>query len=139
MSFREKLAWLGLIVHSLVFGVYFLVLSRNWNVQIGQGLSIGLVIAAVIALVVITVALTVVAAILSPKEANVRADERETLVDLKAERVSSYVLSTGVVCLIGALLLGWNGFLVANLLLAALVAAELVKAGAQILHFRRGV
>jgi hypothetical protein len=40
--------------------------------------------------------------------------------------------------LIGALLLGWNGYLVANLLLAAMVIAELVKAGAQIAYFRAG-
>jgi hypothetical protein len=101
-------------------------------------LSIGLLVAAVIALIVVITVLSVVSAILNPKQAAAPADERETLIDLKAERIASYTLSIGVVCLIGALLVGWNGFLVANLLLASLVIAELVKAVAQIAFFRAG-
>jgi predicted RND superfamily exporter protein len=138
MSFREKSAWIALVTYGLVFGVYFFLLSQAWDDRYGQGLSIGLLVAAVVGLVVIAAALTIVAAVLNPKEANAPADERETLIDLKAERIASYTLSTGVVLLIGALLLGWNGYLVANLLLAAMVIAELVKAGAQIAYFRAG-
>jgi hypothetical protein len=138
MSFREKSAWIALVTYGLVFGVYFFLLSQAWDDRYSQGLSIGLLVAAVVGLVVIAAALTIVAAVLNPKEANAPADERETLIDLKAERIASYTLSTGVVLLIGALLLGWNGYLVANLLLAAMVIAELVKAGAQIAYFRAG-
>ena len=139
MAFRERSAWIALITYSVVFGSYFLLLSQTWNDAYGQGLSIGLLVAAVVALVIITVALTAVAALLSPKSANAPADERETLIELKAERAASYALSTGVVLLIGALLMGWNGFLVANLLLASMVISELVKAGWQIVSFRGGV
>jgi predicted RND superfamily exporter protein len=138
MSFRVKSAWIALVTYGLVFGVYFFLLSQAWDDRYGQGLSIGLLVAAVVGLVVIAAALTIVAAVLNPKEANAPADERETLIDLKAERIASYTLSTGVVLLIGALLLGWNGYLVANLLLATMVIAELVKAGAQIAYFRAG-
>lgn len=139
MSFREKSAWVALITYGVVFGGYFFTLWQAWDDAHGQGLSIGLMFGAVVALVVVAAVLNVTIALFSPKEANAPADERETLIDLKAERISSYALSVGVVCLIGALLIGWNAHLVANLLLASLVIAELVKAAAQIAYFRAGV
>ncbi|MGE0742102.1 MAG: hypothetical protein AB7O98_12230 [Hyphomonadaceae bacterium] len=138
MSFREKSAWIALATYGGVFGAYFFFLWQSWDDRYGQPLSIGLLAAAVLGLVVVATTLTIIAAVLNPKEANAAADERETLIDLKAERIASYTLSAGVVCLIGALLLGWNPYLVANLLLASMVIAELVKATAQILYFRAG-
>ncbi len=139
MSFREKTAWIELVTYSVVFGGYFLTLRQAWDDSYGQGLSIGMMVAAVIAFVVVVTTLTVIAALFNPKAANAPADERETLIDLKSERIASYTLSVGVVCLIGALLLGWNAYIVANLLLASMVIAELVKASAQIVYFRAGV
>ena len=138
MSFREKSAWIALVTYGAVFGGYFSVLGQAWDEASGQGLSIGLLVAAVVALIIVATVLATLAALLNPKEATAPADEREAMIDLKAERISSYTLSTGVVCVIGALLIGWDGFLAANLLLASLVVAELVKAIAQIVHFRRG-
>lgn len=138
MSFREKSAWIALATYGLVFGGYFFALWRSWDESTARGLTIGLTIGAVVMLVIVAVALNTVLAIFSPKEANAPADERETLIDLKAERIASYTLAVGVVGLIGALLAGWNGILVAVLLQASLVAAELVKATAQIVFFRRG-
>jgi hypothetical protein len=138
MSFREKSAWISLIAHGVVFGGYFLLLSSRWDEQSAQPHSIGLLAAAVVLFVVLAAALAIIVAILDPKEAAAPADEREQLISLKAERLASYTLSTGVVLLIGLLLLGWGSFLVANLLLAAMVAAELVKVSAQLLAFRRG-
>ena len=138
MPFREKLAWISLIAYGLVYGAYFTLLASAWDDRWGQGLSIGLMVAAVAGLIMIAATLAIVAALLSPKEANAPADEREKLIALKSESLASYTLSTGVVLLIGALLIGWNGFLVANLLLASMVISELVKAIAQIVAFRRG-
>lgn len=138
MAFREKLAWISIFAYGLVFGGYFLNLARAWDERWAQGLSIGLMAAAVIALVVISVSMTATIALMTPRQANAPADERERLIDLKAERIASYTLSVGVVLLIGALLMGWNGILVANLLLASMVMSELVKAIAQIVAYRRG-
>lgn len=139
MSFREKSAWIALIAYGVVFGGYFYNLWQGWDARYSQGLSLGLMIGAVVMLVIITVGLTIVATFFNPRAANAPADERETLIELKAERIASYTLSVGVVCLIGALLMGWSGILVANLLLAAMVISEIVKALAQITHFRAGV
>jgi len=138
MSFREKSAWIALIAYGIVFGGYFVLLAQAWDARYGQGLSIGLMVGATVMLIIIAATLTIGAALMNPKAANAPADEREQLIDLKAERIASYTLSTGVVLLIGALLMGWNGYLVANLLLAAMVVSELVKAIAQIIAHRRG-
>ena len=138
MSFREKTAWIELITYSVAFGGYFLTLWQAWDELYARGLVIGLTVGAIIALVIMAVTLTTVVALFTPKEANAPADERETLIDLKAERIASYALSVGVVCLIGGLLAGMNGILIAVLLQASLVIAELVKAIAQIAYFRLG-
>lgn len=138
MSFREKSAWISLVTYAVVFGGYFLTLWQTWDESYARGLTIGLTIGAVIALVIVAVILNVTLALLTPKQASAPADERETMIDLKAERIASYTLSFGVVCLIGALLMDWNAILVAVLLQASLVIAELVKASAQIVYFRRG-
>lgn len=138
MSFREKSAWIALITYGVVFGGYFFTLWQAWDASYAQGLSIGLLVGAVVGLIIVAVVLNTALALFHPKTANAPADERETMIDLKAERIASYTLSIGVICLIGALLMGWNAFLVANLLLASMVIAELVKALAQIAYFRAG-
>jgi hypothetical protein len=136
MSFREKSAWIALLAYGGVFGVYFFFLWRAWDPAHGQGLSIGMLVAAMIAFVIIVTVLTIIAALMNPQAANAPLDEREKLIDLKAERAASYTLSTGVLLSMAGLLMGFNGFLIANVLLAGLVAAELVKAGWQIIAFR---
>lgn len=140
MSYREKSAWIALLTYAAVFGGYFFFLWQAWSLDeaFGQELVIPLLVGAVIALVIAAVALNVALALFSPKEANAPADERETMIDLKAERIASYTLSVGVVCLVGALLVGVNGMAVAVFLLASLVISELVKSAAQIAYFRRG-
>jgi len=138
MSFREKSAWVSLITYGVVFGGYFFTLWQAWDESYAQGLSIGLMVGAVVALIIVAIVLNTVIALFHPRTANAPAGERETAIDLKAERIASYTLSIGVIFLIGALLIGWNAFLVANLLLASMVVSELVKAIALIAYFRRG-
>ena len=139
MSFREKIAWITIVAHGVVFGGYFWALWQSWGDSYAGGLSLGLMIGAVVTLIILTVALTIAVSILSPKAAQAPADERERIIALKSERIGSFVLSVGVVSLIGALLAGWNAILVANLLLACMVIAEMLKAGVQILYFRTSV
>ena len=139
MPFREKMAWITIAAHAVVFGSYFWVLARAWDEHLGFGTSLGLMIGAVIWLIILMVASTIVVALVSPKQANAPADERERLIGLKAQRIAAYVLCALVVCLIGALASGWNGLLAANLLLGAMVISELTKAGAQIVYYRAGV
>lgn len=139
MAFKEKSAWISLAAHGLIYGAYFAALAQAWDTPGREPFGAPMLFGAIVAFVVLMIALTSVAAIMAPKDATAPADEREQLIALKAERVGAYTLATAVVLLIGALLLDWNSFLVANLLLAAMVIAELAKAGAQIVYFRWSV
>lgn len=139
MSFREKSAWISLLTHAVVYGAYFILLASIWSEPFRGPLGVTMIFAAVVAFVAIAAVLHILAALTGLKDANAPVDEREQLIDLKAERVASFALGVCVVMSMGALLLDWNGFLVANMLLGALVLAEVVKAGAQIVYFRAGV
>ena len=139
MSFREKSAWVSLITYALVFGSYFLTIWRVWDEHWDRGQSLGLMIGAIVALVILAVIFNTALALFFPREANARADEREVLIELKSERIASYTLTALLVCLIGTLMVGWNPFLVANLMMGAMVIAEVIKDIAQIAYYRVGV
>ena len=100
MSFRERSAWIALTAHALVFGAYFTLLWRSWDERHGLGLSIGLMLGAVLALIAIVTTLTALSAIAAPKQAGAPADERERMIELKAEKSASFTLSVVAVPLI---------------------------------------
>ncbi|MGD9980293.1 MAG: cell envelope integrity protein TolA [Hyphomonadaceae bacterium] len=136
MSLREKSAWISLVIHVVIFGGYFWSLASAWDQPARGPIGVGMLIGAVILLVLNAIALNAAVALWSRKEAEAPADERERIIDMKAERIASYVLSGNVILLIGALLVNWDGFLVANLLLAAIVVSEVTKAVVQIVYHR---
>jgi hypothetical protein len=138
MAFREKSAWISLITYTLVFGGYFATVWRVWDESWGRGQSLGLMVGAIVALVILAIIFNTALALFFPRDADTRADEREVLIDLKAERIASYTLSALLVCVVATLIVGWNPYLVANLLMGAMVIAEVVKDIAQIVYFRRG-
>lgn len=139
MSYREKSAWISLLAHAVVYGIYFTALAGIWGEAYTGPVGVTMLFAAVVAFVVIAAILHIVAAATGPKAASAPIDEREKLIDLKAERIAAFAMGVVVVLSMGALLMDWDGFLVANMLLGALVLAEIVKAGAQIAYFRGGV
>ncbi len=139
MSFREKSAWVSLITYALVFGSYFLTIWQVWDERWERGQSLGLMIGAIVTLVILAVIFNTALALFFPHEADACADEREVLIELKSERIASYTLTALLVCLIGTLMVGWNPFLVANLMMGAMVIAEVIKDIAQIAYYRVGV
>lgn len=130
MSYRERSAWISLIVTLVVYGGYFL--SGGFSSFLGL---VGATVAFVIAMVV----LTVISAILSPRDANAPADERERLIAHKSAHVAYYIVASGGFVAIGALFFGIDRVLVANGLFFAMVLGEAVNDGARIVYFRRGV
>ena len=152
MSFREKLAWVSLASTLLIWGSYFVEVAVDAAAgRLEVGALMGLFVGRVILFVVVEVVLATAAALLSPKEANAPADEREKLVLLKATSAAYAVLSFGaviaaatgaLVAVRGAGLLPHTeaevAFVSANGVLFALVLAEVVRSAWQIAGFRRG-
>jgi len=136
MAFREKTAWISLLATLGIYGFYFSALA---SARGNSAEFFALLIETMITFVVVFVALTIVVAILSPKDADAPADEREKLIGLKAERVAYYAVSTGAVAGMLAAFCGLSGFWIANVLFLTLVVAGLAKDAMCIVLYRAGV
>ena len=149
MSFREKRAWVSFLILLIIGGIYFGDLTvdiiregRDWFENFNRD-KFFLALYALIAFIVAEVVLHIVLFLMSPKEARTPKDERELLIELKAARIAYTVLV--IESLIAAVLithhphgLGFN-FLVGNILVAAIMVAQLVKFAIQIFYHRRGL
>jgi hypothetical protein len=135
MSFREKSAWISFVSILLVSGVYF---SVSWR-GVGRGQQFALLMSLVAALAILEVVLHIAIAIRSPEEARSPKDERERLIDMKATRVAFPVLFAGVLLSIFTIHLGVRTSGLAYAAFLACVVAQLVRFGAQIVYYRRGV
>jgi uncharacterized membrane protein len=142
MSFRETNAWIALASIGVVFGLYFARVGaalRTGSANPGDFLN--QYIGSVVLLVILEIALGVMAAIAtrtSPASQAMR-DERERIIELKANRCAFPVVQIGVVITAAAISLGAPAFVTANALVLALVVGEVVRLGGQIVYFRLGV
>jgi hypothetical protein len=153
MAFREKTAWISLAVDLAVYGLYFAALLRALQAgEVDGGRFIGLFVGCVIVLVLAHIVLSLVAAILAPMEAEAPADERERVIAWKSESTGLVALNALALTVAAAgplaagvspALRGMSAaeiatFLMSNGILFAVVVADLVRAGAQITHYRLG-
>ena len=138
MSFREKSAWISFVTILVVFGIYFWhsvrVLTGSVEFSAVFRVEVGLIAAFVVLEVVLHIALTLQA----PNEAWTPRDERERLTDMRATRVAFQVLVVGALAGVGIHLTS-SVWVVSQVVLFAVVVAELVRFGGQIVYFRRGV
>jgi hypothetical protein len=138
MSFREKSAWITLVVVSLLWALHFpwqepFTLAPDPNPFVFYSLVL-----CTITFVVVVVVAHVIVATRAPREASAPADERERLIGLKATRLGAYVyvaLSLSSIVLIHH---GANAIGVAYCVLASFVIAEVVSCFARIAYHRRG-
>jgi hypothetical protein len=142
MSFREKSAWITLIT--------LLAVSVLWLLHFPWGrpftpapdsnpIVFHALVLCTISFVVIVVIAHVVVAILAPREASARADERERLIGLKATRLGAYAYVALSMTSVFLIHLGANEIGLAYFLVASLVIAEIVSCVARIVYHRRGV
>ncbi len=136
MPFRERSAWISLIVTPVVWGLYFWELwpdLRDGSLEPG---AVGLFVSTVIILLIVQIVLAIVLAIVSGKAADAPMDERERLIDLKAARIGYYLLG-GLLFLVSALwMTGASPLVMANGILAAMVLAETLRAGRIVAGYR---
>ena len=153
MSFREKSAWIGLVTTLLVWGVYFTKVAGEIAGGAPDGGEIlGLFVSAVVLSICIEVTLAIALAAFTRKEDRTPADERERLFAARATNAAYHVLLIGVVTValnspfVAMADLGLfpgdpaadTALIAANGILAAVVLAELVRTGGQILFHRLG-
>jgi uncharacterized membrane protein YccF (DUF307 family) len=135
LSFHQKSLWVlfgGLIC---AFGFYFATVLKAPTVDITPH-QLGLFSVAVAALVVMQIVGHVIVAV---ADRRTDADERDRLITLKGTRNGAHVLETGVFVALCTALLTRGNFLIANVLLAFWVLAELAKIGSRLWLYHRGV
>jgi hypothetical protein len=139
MSFREKSAWISFVSILLVFGAYFWNVGRVLAGRVGQRSAYGVSIGLLVAFVLLEIVLHIAVAAQAPDEARAPRDERERLIEMKATRVAFQVLVVGALAGVGTLHVTRSAWVMSQVVLLAVVVAELVRFGGQILYFRRGV
>jgi hypothetical protein len=137
MSFREKSAWISVVLILLVFGPYFWLVGQSFAG--GTHVHGGTQFALILLFVVLEIVVHIAVAIQSPRDAEAPIDEREDLIDLRATRMAFYVLFGGALMSIFTLHFPVNVWTLSQLVLFSIVIAELVKFASQIVFYRRGV
>ena len=143
LSFQEKSAW-GLLSGILVVSAFYF--PRALDIVEYAGNPIALIansVVGVIALVVIEVIYHIIIAIPGGDE----SDERDKLIDLKAERNGGLVLGVALFVLVGHIIAenvlqagtGPSALLIAVYIIAALTASEVAKLASQIWFYRAGI
>jgi len=140
MSFREKSAWISLILIFFGFGAYFAVVLHGLITPAAHHVPYFVFFAALVVAVVISeVVLHIIIAARFPADAKSPLDERERLIALKATRPAFYVLLVGAFLAIGTMHLGARPWVLAHAVLFAIWIAELTRIGTQLYLYRRGV
>jgi uncharacterized membrane protein HdeD (DUF308 family) len=136
-SFEEKSVWIQLVGMVLVLGAYFVVAGR----MLAAGVTAlpayaALFAVAVVLMVILLVTGHVVAAIASRPEGR---DERDRLIGWRAEHNSSWLLATGVLSAVTAMVFSVDPVWVAHLLLLSLFLSEVLGFVLRLVYYRRGV
>lgn len=143
MSFWEKSTLTILASILLVYGwygfqVFGLISSGNTDLEAIRWL----ILITVIALVVIITGGHIIIAVLEKKhsgEVDDGYDEREQLIEHRSNTRHTYVLSSGVLVTIGFALFDASMFAIVNILIGFHALADVVKLGAKLIDYRRGV
>lgn len=139
MSFREKIHWVALVGLIAAFGWYFS--NYPWEIVAtpkGMYSAVWMLLPVAIIFLVPMIAGATFFAIRSPKEADMKEDERERGIHLRGTHLAYYPLAIGVQLNIFALINGYKNGYVVTIRVATLVVAELIRVGSQLYYYRRG-
>lgn len=146
LSFQEKSA-LGLLIGLGVVSFYFFPAAFEIVEQGDEARSlVGLMIGGIIVLVLIEIAYHALIAMVSTKTADA-SDERDKLIDLKAERNAGFVLGFALFTLVGFIVLQSeigaypvpSPLGIAVWIMLAITVSEISKLASQIWYYRIGV
>jgi len=140
MSFKEKSILGSLIITIIVFGYYFLQVFKTTGstlFEVANGISF--FIGAVVLMVLLEIILHIILAITNKNESNQSNDERDKLIDLKATRISYYILVFGIFTVGVSMLFSFDTLLLANTMLLFFIIAEIVGFSMQLYYYRRGL
>ncbi|WP_417456019.1 hypothetical protein [Kordiimonas sp.] len=140
MGFNEK-SYIGVLVTTIVvYGWYFTdafsraAAGETAVSQFGPTMWVmfGIHIVLMIAAMVLT-------AIFSHKEAEeLEFDERDSLIDMKSERVGSYIQACGLFALLVLVMFEYSAFVLAHTILGTMVIGTLITFSMRLYLYRKG-
>ena len=138
MAFREKSAWLMLIITLLVGGGLTFEVVQGFNstsqwppaVSVFTRLTMGLIVLSIIGQIAL--------ALVDRKSANRPADEREKTIQQRADAYSGILLGVLIVASLMTYLVHQHGDLLFLMALLSLVVAQAAEYVVQIIGYRRG-
>lgn len=145
-SFREKSTLGSLIILVGISAYYFAHVFKTVGVDSAAYDLAGLGISLLVGMVILEIVFHAVIAAAAPAEANEASDERDRLIAAKAGRNGGVTLATGAFLIVGHIMsnsfFGWQEwitpFITANLILLAMVIAQVVEYVSQLIYYRRG-
>ena len=152
MSFSEKSAWISFTSTLLIFGYYFfnvLGLSGT-DGEAANHAAVMLLAQAIVLTIIVESVFHGMLAATNHKAAELGADERDKTYELKASKIGYAILSTGVIIVIGRMIIlelnpdfaDHNSslqipMLTAHMLMFSFILSELARFGMQILYYRK--
>ena len=138
MAFREKSAWLMLIITLLVGGGLTFEVVQGFNstsqwppaVSVFTRLTVGLIVLSIIGQIAL--------ALVDRKPANRPADEREKTIQQRADAYSGILLGVLIVSSLMTYLVHQHGDLLFLMVLLSLVVAQAAEYVVEIIGYRRG-
>lgn len=138
MSFQEKSAWAMLVIFTGVYGVYFADVLGDVSGAGAPVLREGYLLTMVGLLIGLSIVAHIVIAIVSGEDGD-ESDERDRVIEMRADARSGYVLAAGVLGVLALAMLDYESFWIAHALLGALVISEIVKIVLRLASYRLGV
>lgn len=137
MSFRDKSAWISFLLILGVFIPFFWNSYRQFSGQVDGQAAVSVAVWLLVAFVVLEIVLHAAIALQAPNDARSPRDEREHLIEMRAMRVAFQVLVVGALAGVATVHLSRSAWVMQQVVLLAIVLAELVKFGGQIVLCRR--
>jgi formate hydrogenlyase subunit 3/multisubunit Na+/H+ antiporter MnhD subunit len=137
MTFPEKSALTMTAILIMVFGGYFAIVLGVISSSPDRDVAYtGLMVGVAVILTILATTSHVLLALVFRSQANAY-DERDRLVALRSERIAGYVLALGVCAGIGLAMAQVDTFWIAQVLIGALVAAEVLDGIVKLVLYRR--
>lgn len=140
ISFKEKSEWFVLVSLVLVYGNYFAQVLPNRGPEVAAT-DMARFVGAIVTLVILQIVGQALLATANRREIarGVQHDERDTMIDLRASRVGSYALATGVLLALLTALQVPGNFAFVHVLFGSWVVSQALEIATRLLLYRRGV
>tara|TARA_B100002003_G_scaffold117432_1_gene108451 strand:- start:464 stop:883 length:420 start_codon:yes stop_codon:yes gene_type:complete len=138
MAFREKSAWLMLIITLLVGGGLTFEVVQGFNSTSQWPPAVSVFTRLTVGLIVLSIVGQIALAFIDRKSANRPADEREKTIQQRADAYSGILLGVLIVSSLMTYLVHQHGDLLFLMALLSLVVAQAAEYVVEIIGYRRG-